>query len=310
MQSNRKSIVVVGSVTMDMVTRAKQIPRIGQTVIGTGFQTTPGGKGANQAVAAARLGYPVDMIGLVGDDVYGPALLDNLASAGVETASMAQADGSSGLAPIFLAENGENAIIVVPGANGKVDCALIDKHADLIRSAGMVLFQLELPLRTLPYTLALCAEAGVPVMLDPAPAAPLPDEVWSRIAWFTPNETEAAFYLESGLTVEAAATELLGRGVKGVVFKRGAEGAFVAVHDCAAWVPPFEVEAIDTVGAGDCFNGAFAVALLEGRDPWSAAEFANAAAAISVTRPGAQASMPHRAEVDSFIAQNKRFELT
>lgn len=306
MQSNRKPIVVVGSVTMDMVTRAKQIPRIGETVIGTGFQTTPGGKGANQAVAAARLGYPVEMIGLVGNDVYGPSLLDNLARAGVETAGMAQAEGSSGLAPIFLAENGENAIIVVPGANGKVDCALIDKHADLIRSAGMVLFQLELPLKTLPHTLALCAEAGVPVMLDPAPAAPLPDQVWSKIAWFTPNETEAAFYLEPGLTVEAAATELLSRGVKGVVLKRGSEGAFVAVQDRAAWVPPFEVEAIDTVGAGDCFNGAFAVALLEGFDPWRAAEFANAAAAISVTRPGAQASMPHRAEVDSFIAQNRR----
>ena len=306
MQSNQKPIVVVGSVTMDMVTRAKQIPRVGQTVIGTGFQTTPGGKGANQAVAAARLGYPVEMVGLVGNDVYGPVLLEKLARAGVKTAAMGRADGSSGLAPIFLAENGENAIIVVPGANGKVDCALIDKHADLIRSAGMVLFQLELPLETLPHTLKLCAEAGVPVMLDPAPAAPLPDEVWSRVAWFTPNESEAAFYLEPSMKVEAAAAEFLSRGVKGVVLKRGSEGAFVAVHDCAAWVPPFEVKATDTVGAGDCFNGAFAVALLEGLDPWRAAEFANAAAAISVTRPGAQASMPTRAEVDLLMAQNRR----
>ncbi|HUN82856.1 MAG TPA: ribokinase [Terracidiphilus sp.] len=306
MQSNQKPIVVVGSVTMDMVTRAKQIPRVGQTVIGTGFQTTPGGKGANQAVAAARLGYPVEMVGLVGNDVYGPVLLEKLARAGVKTAAMGRADGSSGLAPIFLAENGENAIIVVPGANGKVDCALIDKHADLIRSAGMVLFQLELPLETLPHTLNLCAEAGVPVMLDPAPAAPLPDEVWSRVAWFTPNESEAAFYLEPSMKVEAAAAEFLSRGVKGVVLKRGSEGAFVAVHDCAAWVPPFEVKATDTVGAGDCFNGAFAVALLEGLDPWRAAEFANAAAAISVTRPGAQASMPTRAEVDLLMAQNRR----
>ncbi|HLY40537.1 MAG TPA: ribokinase [Terracidiphilus sp.] len=305
MPDKRKPIVVVGSITMDMVSRAKQIPRVGQTVIGTNFQTTPGGKGANQAVAAARLGYPVEMVGLVGTDMYGQALLDNLAAAGVQADGMGRAEGSSGLAPIFLAENGENAIIVIPGANGKMDCARIDQHADLIRSAGMVLFQLELPLETLPHTLELCTSAGVPVMLDPAPAAALPDSVWNKIAWFTPNETEAAFYLEPGLTTEAAANDLLKRGVKGVVLKRGAEGSFVATQGRAAWVPPFAVNAIDTVGAGDCFNGAFAVALLEGRDPWAAALFANAAAAISVTRPGAQASMPHRNEVDQFMAQNQ-----
>jgi ribokinase len=306
MSDSRKPIVVVGSVTMDMVTRAKQIPRIGQTVIGTGFDTTPGGKGANQAVAAARLGYPTHMVGKVGDDVYGPVLLDNLARAGVEIAAMEKVGGPSGLAPIFLSEAGENAIVVVPGANGKVDSASVDRHADLIRSAGMVLCQLELPIETVSYVLALCAEAGVAVMLDPAPAAALPDPIWSQVAWFTPNETEAAFYLGDDSTPEEAAQHLLGRGLKGVALKRGAEGSYIAVASGnAGWVKPFAVKAMDTVGAGDCFNGAFAVGLLEGNDPWKAARFASAAAAISVTRPGAQASMPSRAEVDEFLTSSK-----
>jgi ribokinase len=170
----------------------------------------------------------------------------------------------------------------------------------------MVLCQLELPLKTIPHILAICDEAGVPVMLDPAPAAPLPDEIWSRVTWFTPNETEAAFYLERGKEPEAVARELLARGVRGVVLKRGSEGAYVAANTGeAAWVRPFAARAVDTVGAGDCFNGAFAVALLEGHDPWAAARFANAAAAISVTRPGAQASMPARDEVLAFLSQNR-----
>ena len=304
MNSTRKPIVVVGSVTMDMVTLTPQIPRIGQTVIGTGFGTTPGGKGANQAVAAARLGYPVQMVGKVGSDVYGPELLDNLSHAGVGIAAMEKVDGPSGLAPIFLSEAGENAIVVVPGSNGKVDIATVDRHADLIRSAGMVLCQLELPLSTVDHTLALCAAAGVPVMLDPAPAAPLPTEAFPRIAWFTPNETEALLYTSPNASPEAAASELIARGLAGVVLKRGSEGAYVATSQgLAAWIKPFPVKVIDTVGAGDCFNGAFAVALLEGLDPVAAARFASAAAAISVTRRGAQASMPSRAEVEAFLSE-------
>ena len=302
MSDLRKPIVVVGSINMDLVTRTPQIPIAGQTLIGTDFTTTPGGKGANQAVAAARLGYPVKMVGAVGADVFGESLIANLMSAGVGTDAVARVAGPSGVAPILVADSGENCIVVVPGANGKVDCATIERHADLIRSAGMVLCQLELPLETLLCTLAICAEGGVPVMLDPAPAATLPDEVWSRVTWFTPNETETAFHLGNGIEPEQAAPELLARGLKGVVLKRGSEGAYVAAAGKTAWVRPFAVQAVDTVGAGDCFNGAFAVALLEGRDPWAAARFANAAAAISVTRPGAQASMPNRAEVDAFLA--------
>ena len=298
-----KPIVVVGSVTMDMVTLTPQIPRIGQTVIGTSFSTTPGGKGANQAVAAARLGYPVRFVGKVGDDVYGPQLIQNLSRASVDTSAMTTAPGSSGLAPIFLAENGQNAIVVVPGANGKVDCAHVDQHVDVIRNAGMVLCQLELPMATIDHTLELCADLDVPVMLDPAPAAPLSESVWKQVAWFTPNESEAAFYLDDGSEPETVAQHFLDRGLRGVILKRGSEGAYVATADGnAGWVKPFAVDAIDTVAAGDCFNGAFTVALLEGKLPLEAARFACAAAAICVTRRGAQASMPSRADVDVFLA--------
>jgi ribokinase len=306
MNESRKPIVVAGSINMDLVAHTRKIPVPGQTVIGTGFDTTPGGKGANQAVGAGRLGYPVAIVGAVGDDVFGQALLDNLAHAGVDTSAVARVSGPSGVAPILVAENGENSIVVVPGANGKMDCAAIDRQADLIRSAGMVLCQLELPIETVSHILALCAEAGVPVILDPAPAEPLPDAVFRQAAWFTPNETEAAFYLGGTSTPEDSAHRLLATGLKGVVLKRGAEGAYVAVAGGkAAWVRPFPVQAVDTVAAGDCFNGAFAVALLEDSDPWAAARFASAAAAISVTRRGAQASMPARAEVERFLAERE-----
>ncbi len=303
MTALRKPIVVVGSINMDLVAHTRQIPVPGQTVTGTAFDTTPGGKGANQAVAAARLGYPVHMVGAVGDDVFGQALLDNLAKAGVETSAVARDSGPSGVAPILIDEKGQNSIVVVPGANAKVDAAAVGLQSALIRSAGMVLCQLELPIATVSHLLAACAEVGVPVMLDPAPAAPLLNEVFRQVSWFTPNETEAAFFLKEESTVEESATRLLEKGLKGVVLKRGSAGAYVAVAGGkAAWVKPFRVKAVDTVGAGDCFNGAFAVALLEGNDPWTAARFASAAAAISVTRAGAQASMPTRAEVDAFLA--------
>jgi ribokinase len=305
MSAIRKPIVVVGSITMDLVTRTPKIPAIGQTLIGTGFETTPGGKGANQAVAAARLGYPVAMVAKVGDDAYGPALLENLKRAGVETAGMTQVSGSSGLAPMFVADDGLNAIVVVPGANGKMDRATVDAHAGLIRGAGTVLCQLEIPMGTLNYTLEFCAKANVPVMLDPAPAATLPDAAFGQVAWFTPNETEAAFYVGDGASAEESAQRLLKKGLRGVVLKRGGDGAYVAAQGGKAeWVKAFKVNAIDTVAAGDCFNGAFAVALLEGRDPWAAARFANAAAAICVTRKGAQQSMPSRGEVDEFLKKN------
>jgi ribokinase len=302
--ANRKPVIVVSSINMDLVARTPRIALAGETLTGTGFETTPGGKGANQAVAVARLSYPVAIVGMVGEDVFGQALLDNLGHAGVDTGAVARVSGPSGVAQIQVAADGQNSIIVVPGANGRVEPAYIYQHEKLIRSAGMVLCQLELPIETVAGTLELCAAANVPVMLDPAPAATLPESVWPRVTWFTPNESEAALYVDKDLTIAETAKRLLAKGVKGVVLKRGSEGAYVSVSDGKdARVPAFAVKAIDTVGAGDCFNGAFAVALLEGLNPSRAARFASAAAAISVTRRGAQASMPSRSEVDEFLAQ-------
>jgi ribokinase len=303
--ADKKPIVVVGSINMDLVASTPRIPRAGETLIGTDFSTTPGGKGANQAVAVARLDYPVHMIGMVGEDVFGQALLDNLVAAGVATGAVIRAEGPSGVAPILVSSAGENSIVVVAGANGKVTPEFIDQRSTLIASAGMVLCQLELPMETVSHTLSICAGFGIPVMLDPAPAAALPDATWSQVAWFTPNETEASYYLGNTFQTAEAAEKLLARGLGGVVLKRGSEGAYIAAAGRArVFVPPFKVKAVDTVGAGDCFNGAFAVALLEGRDPPAAARFASAAAALSVTRRGAQASMPRRSEVDNFLAQH------
>lgn len=304
MSLEKRPIVVVGSINMDLVANTPRIPLAGETLIGTGFTTTPGGKGANQAVAIARLGYPVEMVGAVGEDVFGDALLKNLTSAGVGVDAIARVDGPSGVAPILVAANGENSIVVAPGANGKVTPAMVDERANLIGTAGMVLCQLELPIETVSRTIEICAKANIPVMLDPAPAAELPEQMWKQLTWFTPNETEAALYAGGGLEAEEAAKRLLNAGVRGVVLKRGSEGAYVAAAgEEARWVKAFRVEAVDTVAAGDCFNGAFAVALLEGRDPFESARFASAAAAIAVTRRGAQASMPTRAELDHFLAE-------
>jgi ribokinase len=306
MNKTRKPIVVVGSINMDLVARTPRIPLAGQTLIGSGFRTTPGGKGANQAVAIARLGYPVKMIGAVGEDVFGQALLDNLDGAGVDTHAVSTVTGPSGVAPILVADSGENSIVVVQGANAKVDAHYIDRHSALLHSAGMVLCQLELPMETISRALALCKDSGIPVMLDPAPAAKLPEEVWNKIAWLTPNETEAAFYLGRECNPEESAQELLARGPHGVVLKRGSDRTLVAVTNGKRdWISTFRVNAIDTVAAGDCFNGAFAVALLEGNEPLAAARFASAAAAISVTRRGAQESMPYRVEVDAFLANHE-----
>lgn len=301
--TDKKPVVVVGSINMDLVANTPRIPRAGETLTGSDFTTTPGGKGANQAVAVARLGYPVRMVGMVGEDVFGQALLNNLIAAGVASEAVARVSGPSGVAQILVSATGENSIVVVPGANGRVTPQFIDEQTTLIRSAGIVLCQLELPMETVSHTLNVCEKAGVPVMLDPAPAATLPDALWHQVAWFTPNETEAAFYLGSHLEPEPAAKKLLARGPRGVVLKRGLQGSCVAEAGSDSFlVPAFHVEAVDTVGAGDCFNGAFAVALLEGEDARSAARFASAAAAISVTRRGAQASMPTRADIEGFLA--------
>jgi ribokinase len=300
---NQKPIVVVGSINMDLVASAAHIPAAGETILGTGFETHPGGKGANQAVAVARLGYPVQMIGQLGDDVFGQKLRDGLNTAGVDTSAVGTVPGSSGVALIIVDSAGENSIVVAPGSNAQVSPAYLDQHKQRIQSAGIVLAQLEIPLETISHLAQLCAEASVPFILDPAPAAKLPDALFKQIAWLTPNETEAAFYLSGKQAANAAsAQQLQAKGVGGVILKLGSNGAFLATKSgTEANIKAFQVQAVDSTGAGDCFNGAFATALMLGQSPLEAAIFASAAAAISVTRVGAQASMPTIEEVHQML---------
>jgi ribokinase len=301
----QKPIVVVGSINIDLVANADRIPAGGETLTGSGFQMHHGGKGANQAVAAARLGYPVRMIGRIGNDAFGEQLRHGLIEEGLETSAVSVSKGSSGVAVILVAASGENSIVVVPGANAHVSPADLDAHVEIIRGAGMVLAQLEIPLETVLHLAAICEREGVPLMLDPAPARELPPELLHRTTWFTPNETEAAAYTHTQPGAENAATAhaLMEQGIAGVVLKLGARGAYLATHDGEAYtVASFPVKAVDTTAAGDCFNGSFAVALLSGSKPQEAARFAAAASAISVTRAGAQPSMPTLAEVKTLLA--------
>ena len=298
MEGARKPIVVVGSINMDLVANTPRIPLAGETILGQDFQTHHGGKGANQAVAVGRLGYPVSMIGRVGDDAFGVELRAGLESADVDTAGVATSPGASGVAVIVVAESGENSIVVIPGANAHVTPADLDANIDSIRSAGMVLAQLEIPLETVAHLASICARENVALMLDPAPAAKLPAELFKNVTWFTPNETEAAFFVGEEKDAAAMARNLIGKGVQGVVLKLGSRGAYIASpNGASASIQPFPVRAVDTTAAGDCFNGAFAVGLLMGKGQVESARFAAAAAAISVTRAGAQSSMPSLDEV-------------
>jgi ribokinase len=294
-------IVVVGSINMDLVASAQHIPAGGETILGTSFHTNPGGKGANQAVAVARLGYPVQMIGQLGSDDLGQHLRTGLDRVGVDTTAVGTVPGSSGVALITVSEAGENSIVVVPGANSQVTPAYLDQHAALIRGAGIVLAQLEIPLETVLHLADLCAQANVPLILDPAPARELPADLFAKIAWITPNETEAAFYLGHAVPenkTEAAAHELLDKGARGVVLKLGSRGSYFAqATGSEARIQPFHVHAVDTTAAGDAFNGAYATALMLGQSRLEAAMFASAASAVSVTRSGAQSSMANMEEV-------------
>jgi ribokinase len=303
-----KPVVVVGSINIDLVASAERIPLPGETVRGSNFEVHPGGKGANQAVAVARLGYPVQLIGKVGTDVFGGQLLTYLKGTGVDVQAVERHDGASGVATITVSPRGENSIVVVPGANAQVTPAFLDQHRETIRSAGIVLAQLEIPVETVMYLATLCAEDTVPLVLDPAPAQTLPAEIFQHVCWFTPNETEADFFFSgepagraSVRKPEQVASTLLNLGVQGVVLKKGSSGAYLASPEDDVELPAFPVKVVDTTAAGDAFNGAFAMALMLGLKPVAAARFASAAAAVSVTRPGAQPSMPSKTEVDELL---------
>jgi ribokinase len=300
-----KPIVVVGSINVDLVTHAERIPRAGETLTGTDFRVHSGGKGANQAVAVGKLGHPCTLLGAVGNDVFGDKLLRTLSAYGVDTAYIQDISGSSGTASIIVSSTAENCIVVTPGANACVTEDYLAAHEHVIKSAGMVLLQLEIPIASVEWVIRCCARNRVPVMLDPAPARPLTPEILSNVEWFTPNQTEADFYTGNGNADPAGQmlARLFAAGVRNVILKRGAEGALIAnVSGGLHWTRAFEVNAVDTTAAGDAFNGAFAVALMRGLTVPECGRFAAAAAAISVTRFGAQPSLPTGKEVEDLMA--------
>lgn len=300
-----KPIVVVGSINIDLVVGSERIPAPGETISGTVFNTYFGGKGANQAVAAAKLGYPVTMIGKVGKDVFGTQLEQALRSAGVDTRSIQRTRGASGVALIITDRAGENSIVVVPGANGEIGPADIEEYRDVLLNAGIILTQLEIPFEAVERLGSFASRNTIPLILDPAPARQLPASLIRQATWVTPNEVEIKHLLENanGYPDEINAIEqLAAKGGRNLVLKLGPRGVLLKEEKQApVAVPGFSVKAVDTTGAGDAFNGAFAVALMSGKPPRESAEFANAVAAISVTRAGAQPSMPNRAEVEAFI---------
>ncbi len=303
----RNNIVVVGSLNADLVQRVERFPRPGETVVGSDLSIIPGGKGANQACAAALLGGSVKMIGQIGNDPFGPILIESLAQANVDTSGIQVSAVATGTAAILVLPTGENIIIISPGANGKLTPDAVAARVHTIESGSILLTQLEVPLATTELCLRVARERGAITILDPAPAQALPSGLLALVDFLTPNQTEAALLLGSNREVESytdaeqAVQELLERGPSTVILKLGSLGAVVATRGAVYRVPGFPVTAVDSTAAGDTFNGALAVALAESRSLEEAVRFANAAGAISVTRRGAQSSIPRRAEVDDFL---------
>lgn len=304
-----KPIVVVGSVNTDMTVKVQRIPAPGETVIGGTFLMAQGGKGANQAVAAARAGGAVAFVGRVGDDVFGEQARENLRQDAIAIGHLAtDPESSTGIALIFVDDTGENSIAVASGANAGVSVADVDAARDLIATAGVLLMQLEIPLPAVAAAVRIAAAHRVPIILNPAPARSLDAELLQHVGILTPNETEAerltGIRVHDPDTAAAAARALLRCGIQRVSVTMGARGAYVADETGGAMVPAFAVAAVDATGAGDVFNGALAVALTEEMGLLDAVRFANAAAALSVTRRGAQPSAPRRLEIDDFLRRS------
>lgn len=302
-------IVVVGSLNMDLVACAPRIPVVGETITGHTYFDEPGGKGANQAYAVGKLGGKISMLGRVGSDDFGRRMRENLAQVGCDVSGIEIINGSqSGIALIFVADDGHNTIIIVPGANDRLSPEDIEAAKGSLKGSSLVLLQLENPLPTVIAAARAGRVAGARVVLDPAPARPLPDELFGLVDIMTPNETEAAIL--AGLqpsrldTRQAAeiAQKLRAKGTKTVIVKLGDQGCLLVEDGEPQVFPAPQVKAVDTTAAGDVFNGALAVALAEGADLARACQFANACAALSVSRMGTQAATPSREEVDAFRA--------
>ena len=310
---SKPRIVVVGSLVFDFVAQAERLPRRGETILGRKFGMYPGGKGANQAVQASRLGADVYLIGRIGDDFLGERLLASLKDSGVKT-DFVKRDNAVNTAAccIHVDEQGGNAIVIVPEANLACSRQDVDAAQDVLTTADMLLCQLEIAVPTVAYAVELAAERGVPVILNPAPVQPVPEGLFSKVTILTPNETEAEFlagitYAQEPTDWEAkAARKLLSLGPRNVIITLGERGAYLATEEQEVHIPPCRVNAVDATAAGDAFNGALAVALAEGQDLLAAIRFANVAGALATTRPGAQPSLAFRSELEAFVQSADR----
>jgi ribokinase len=300
------SIVVFGSINIDLVARTPRLPSPGETITGKVFQTFPGGKGANQAVACSRLGANTFMVGRVGDDEFGENLKEELEKAGVDHENViVDTNTSSGVALIAVEDSAENFIIVIPGANGKVDDQDLKRLKAVLTRSEVLLLQLEIPLEMVGAAAKLAKENNVQVILDPAPAQVLSEEIYPLLDIITPNEIETellvGFPLETKEDAAKAAKILRDRGASNVIIKMGSRGAFALMGDQEEFFKPYQVATVDTVAAGDAFNGALAVALSEHLPVEKAIQWGMAGGALSVTKKGAQPAMPERNELNALL---------
>jgi ribokinase len=305
----RPKITVIGSSNTDLVAKAPTLPAPGETVLGSEFIIAPGGKGANQAVAIARLGGDVTFVAKLGTDDFGDQALENFRRDGIDTEFVFRdRESPSGVALIFVDDGGENMIIAAQGANAKLSPGDIDRSQAAIEGADMVVLQLETPLETVEYAVAIAAEKDVPVLLNPAPGRQLEPHLIEKIDCLTPNETEAEILTGIKVTDDSAAgkagAKLLGLGAGSVVVTMGKRGAMLIAREESSLIPGFIVDAVDATAAGDAFTGGLAYALASGRDLKGAVKFANAVAALAVTRMGAQPSMPTREELERFLVES------
>ncbi|HEY9596733.1 MAG TPA: ribokinase [Cyanophyceae cyanobacterium] len=300
------TVIVFGSINMDLVTKTPRLPVPSETLQGYKFFTVAGGKGANQAVAIARLGIPTQMIGRLGGDEFGHQLLASLQSAGVRTEGVWMDEGiSSGIAVITVDDVGENTIIIIPGANGQVNEADVERLRTQLNGASALLMQLEIPLSAVQSAALAARKAGVSVILDPAPARAIPSELYPLVDIITPNQLEASqlvgFPVDGQEAAAKASDVLRQRGVGTAIIKLGDRGVLCGTKSETFFVPAFPVQAIDTVAAGDAFNGGLAAGLAQGRPFKEAVVWGAAAGAIAVTKVGAQPSLPTRQAFDSFL---------
>lgn len=300
-------ILVIGSSNMDLVVQVPRCPAAGETLFGSSFTTNYGGKGANQAVAVARIGSGVTFMTKLGNDTFGQQMRQHFSEEGMDlTHILTDAESPTGTALITVEDKGENRIIVVPGANARLTENDVESLSAEINSCRFVLTQLEIPLTTVLRVAEMASAAGKQLILNPAPARPLPDSLLQKVFLITPNETEAEILTGIRVSdVESARRAALWfreKGVQQIVITMGSQGAFVFTDDLQGMVPAYKVKAIDTTAAGDVFNGALTVALSEGKTTADAARFGCAASALAVMRPGAQSSIPTRTEIDAFLA--------